>query len=420
MPRALLVLTRDPSGPMTGRKTVLATAADALEANGFTVDVVVLARGAPAPRWRGRPVAHVRLPGLPRVAVSSLGALTRHRTSLNECLFVSPRTRRAVAALAEGERPAVVVADSLRTVELAEATGAPVLLHLDDLLSERYAARAEGAGVGDVLGFFAQQLPRAVARPASMLARRLLRREARLLHAREVEAGRAVAIVATTAQEDADTLAERTGRPVHALPMAVRADEVPADPGAAPATSFVFLGYLDYAPNVAALHWWREHVRPALERLGGADVSLTAVGHGAPEVLRQLRAMDIEVTGYVADLRAELRRHRGFVAPVTDGMGVRTKVLDALAVGLPVVATTVGLAGVGAVPGRDVLVADDAEGFARAVLRLRDDPAFAARLGRAGHDFVQRAWSPEASARRWATALAELAAGPAGPDGPTR
>ncbi|HVU74000.1 MAG TPA: glycosyltransferase family 4 protein [Mycobacteriales bacterium] len=395
---------------MTGRKTVLATAADSLEANGFAVDVVVLAREAPEPQWQGRPVTHVPLPGLPRVAVSAVGALARRRSSLNESLFVSGRTRRAVAAVAAGEPPAVVVADSLRTLALAEATGAPVLVHLDDLLSERFAARADGSASGDVLGFFGQQLPRAVARPASVLARRLLRTEARLVRAREDHAARDSAIVATTSQQDADTLARRSGRTVHALPMAVRADAAPADPAQAPATSFAFLGYLDYAPNIAALRWWRDAVRPALERLGGGDVTLTAIGHGAPEVMEELARAGIQVTGYVEDLAAELKRHRGFVAPVTDGMGVKTKVLDALAVGLPVVGTTPGLAGVGAEPGREVLVADDPEAFARAVLRLRDDPALAAALGGAGHALVRRVWSPEASAERWAKALGDLVA----------
>ena len=419
MPRALLVLTRDPSGRMTGRKTVLATAANSLEANGFTVDVVVLARDAPAPSWQGRPVVHVRLPGLARTAVSVLGVLVRRRGSLNESLFVSPRTRRGVIAAAKGDGPAVVVADGVRTFALAQATGAPVLVHLDDLLSERYAARATSGGAGDVLGFFGHELPRAMVRPARAVAGRLLRTEARLLHVRETEVARAAAVIATTSQHDADTLAQRADRPVFALPMAVPVVPAAADPAGAPATSFAFLGYLDYAPNIAALRWWIDEVRPALNRLGGGDVTLTAIGDGPSDVLDELRSAGVHVTGYVDDLAAELRRHRGFVAPITDGAGgVRTKVLDAFATGLPVVSTTHGLAGVSAQPGREVLVADDAETFARAVLELRDDAALAARLGAGGRDLVRRAWSPEASARHWGEALDARATDPGPERGP--
>lgn len=407
---ALMVLTRDPSGQLSGRKTVLATAANSLEYLGYRVEIVVLASARPPEHWQHRQVHHVRLPGLAPAVVSAVAVVLLKRGSFNECLFDSPRVRREVARVSRSTRAVVVVADGLRTASPALASGRPVLVHLDDLLSDRYRALADepDAGHADVLGFFAGQIPRLLRPLARALAGRLLRIEARRTDVRERQVASQAAAVATTGEEEARELSRRTGRAVAVLPMAV--DVLPAgDPAAAPAWSVVFLGLLDYAPNRAALRWWTDEVRPVLDHLGGADVHLTVVGHDSSQAVAPADQR-IRYTGYVEDLASELRRHRAMVVPIRSGAGVKTKILDAFSVGLPVVSTSAGAAGLGATAGRDLLVADDPRRFAEAVLRLRDDGAAAGRLGYAGRSLLGACWSSQALHLRWQTCVAPLPA----------
>jgi hypothetical protein len=406
-PVALLLLTRDPSGQLTGRKSVLATAARSLERAGLSLVVVVLSRHPVSDDWDGRPVHRVPLPPLPRVAASAALAVLGGRRTLNEALFDSPRVRRRTARLASRVGARVVVADGLRTSGPALACGLPVLVHLDDLLSDRYAAigtRSDGSSE-DVLGFFSSQLPARLRPAAGAVARRLIGVEARRADRRERQLAATASRVAMTSEAEAAELSRRTGRAVEALPMAV-AVRAPGDPAAADPCSFVFLGLLDYAPNRAAVRWWIMDVAPALRALGGEDVRLTVVGQR--DAGDDLDFPDLRYTGYVDDLGDELRRHRAMVVPTLSGAGVKTKVLDAWSVGLPVIATPSGAAGL--TTGEGLVVAEDAVSFAAAVIRLRDDGPLASRTGRAGRAVLQERWSPEAVGNRWAAAVLPLLA----------
>ena len=407
-PRALMVLTRDPGGELTGRKAVLATIASSLEAVDIHVDVVVLSRTPPPEDWQGRGVAWVRLPGLSTVAFGATGVALRGKRSFNEVLFDSRRVRREVRRVAAARGSSVVVADTLRTAVPAMATGLPVIVHFDDLLSNRYAELSSGGQVqGDVLGFFGGQLPAPVAALARTAARRLLSTEARLTAVREVQLAQAAAAAAMTSPEEAQELGRRAGRSVSTLPMAV--DVRPTgDVAGAPGHSMVFLGHLGYAPNMAALEWWRDEVRPLLDAQGGEDIVLTVVGSCSMRQRDSLEDARLRFTGYLPDLADELRAHRAMVAPVTSGTGMKTKVLDGFSVGLPVVATSLGVAGLAVRDGQEALVSDDPAGFAASVLRLRDDPAMAAAIGIAGRSLLRSTWSSETLVERWRQVIADV------------
>jgi len=403
---ALMVLARDPGGHRTGRKAVLASAADSLEQVGLRVEVAALARAAPAPRWQGRGVAHVPLPRVGRVALSAPGAALGLRT-LNEALFDAPATRRAVAAIARATGASLVVADTLRTWGPAAAAGLPVVMHLDDLLSDRYRRLARRADAADVLGYYRDELPPALVAPAGAAARRLLRWEAGLAARREVAVARRAAATAVTSEEEADLLAGRAGVPVVALPMAVAASAVPADVPRTPPASAVFLGSLHYGPNLGGVRWWRDRVRPELDALGGGDVALTVVGDASAEHRRELADGRLRFTGYVDDVHAELARHRVFAGAVPEGGGVSTKILDAFAAGIPVVATRQAVRGLAVIDGEHAWLADDPRTFAERLLRARDDPAAAARVAASGRALLAGYSATELTAR-WGRIVADV------------
>jgi polysaccharide pyruvyl transferase WcaK-like protein len=114
-----------------------------------------------------------------------------------------------------------------------------------------------------------------------------------------------------------------------------------------------------------------------------------------PEAVRNLAGQGLEAVGFVPDLAPYLQRCRLSIAPLRFGAGVKGKISAAQAAGLPVVATSIAVEGMNLEPGRDVLVADTAEAFADAVLRLHEDEMLWARVASGGRENVARYFSAD-------------------------
>jgi polysaccharide biosynthesis protein PslH len=161
-----------------------------------------------------------------------------------------------------------------------------------------------------------------------------------------------------------------------------------------------FVATMGWAPNVDAAIWLARDIWPTvLARVPQARLLLVGKDP-APSVLA-LADDTIEVTGTVDDVRPYLAQARVVVAPLRAGGGTRLKIMEALDLGRPLVATSVGCEGMEDLIGRGVVVADTAPALAGAIEGLLLDPAHAAALGRAGHDAV-------AADHTWDAALAPL------------
>lgn len=134
--------------------------------------------------------------------------------------------------------------------------------------------------------------------------------------------------------------------------------------------SIVFVGnYLHY-PNVDAVLYFHSEIWPQIKSLL-PDIKFFIVGQSPPPEVESLsREANIMVTGRVADVRPYLRKSRVFICPVRLGGGFRGKILEAMAIGRPVVSTFLGAEGITAVHGENILIADRTDEFARLVVEL--------------------------------------------------
>jgi len=145
----------------------------------------------------------------------------------------------------------------------------------------------------------------------------------------------------------------------------------------------VFIGGFQHPPNTDAVLWYAQEVLPHVRRkLPGVITYI--VGSKVPANVRALAAEDFVVTGYVPDVTPYFTGCRVSIAPLRYGAGVKGKINLAMSYGLPVVATTPSIEGMFLVPGQDVLVADDAQGFADAIERAYHDEALWERLAAGG------------------------------------
>jgi glycosyltransferase involved in cell wall biosynthesis len=164
-------------------------------------------------------------------------------------------------------------------------------------------------------------------------------------------------------------------------------------PSANDAPNILFLGKLDYRPNAEALRWLLQHVLPRVfDSVAGAR--LFAVGANPPRWLIEAGQHDprVAVTGYVVDERPYLERCVALVLPLRIAAGSRLKALVAMASGLPIVSTPMGMEGLEAEPGRDFVLADSAEEWSDALSGLLLSIERRQQLADHGRQLVERAY----------------------------
>ncbi|MEE7567791.1 glycosyltransferase, partial [Xanthomonas sp. Kuri4-3] len=160
----------------------------------------------------------------------------------------------------------------------------------------------------------------------------------------------------------------------------------------------VFVGGFRHPPNVDGVRWFIREVFPRI-RAQLPDVLFHCVGADVPDELQRLAdaCEGVQLLGHVPVLAPYMDGMRVAVAPLRFGAGVKGKVNLSMAHGQPVVATLCAVEGMHLRDGEDVLVADDAEGFADAVVRLYRDPQLWQRLAGNGLHNVARHFSLEAA-----------------------
>ncbi len=191
-------------------------------------------------------------------------------------------------------------------------------------------------------------------------------------------------------QDDADTLRARHGAlDCAVIPSGFDPDTFRPDPAHGPRARarLVFLGSMDYGPNVEAVLRFAREDLPRIQAVRPETVLEIVGGDPLPEV-RALASERVLVTGRVAAVQPYLERASVLVVPLRIGGGTRLKIVEALALGTPVVSTTIGAQGLGLAHEEHLLLADGAEEFAAATLRVLAEPEEAARMGARGRAHV--------------------------------
>lgn len=164
-----------------------------------------------------------------------------------------------------------------------------------------------------------------------------------------------------------------------------------------------FVGTLWYQPNEEAALYFLQKIWPILASAFPA-IKLEIIGEGASFKLINLASRwgdRIKILGKVEDIRPYLARAAAMVAPILSGSGTRTKILTALAMGLPVISTSIGCEGLEVEDGQNILVADKPEEFCEKIGQLLSDPQLRERLARNGRALVEKNHSPQILQQKW-------------------
>ena len=173
------------------------------------------------------------------------------------------------------------------------------------------------------------------------------------------------------------------------------ADPRRPSPYAADETAIVFMGAMDYWPNVDAVVWFAKDMLPRL-RQSHPTLRFHIVGRNPAPAVQALAGPAIDVTGTVPDVRPYVQHAALVVAPLRLARGIQNKVLEAMAMGRPVVAATPCVEAIDADDGRHLLSADSADDYIAAIEGLLAQPQRAAQIGRDGCDRVRSVYGWEA------------------------
>lgn len=171
----------------------------------------------------------------------------------------------------------------------------------------------------------------------------------------------------------------------------------PTDP-APDGRTVLFFGLLSTVPNVDGVTFFLREIWPRVAE-ARPDARFAIVGADAPTAITAQAGPRVTIVGAVDDLRPCLASAAAVVVPLRLGSGTRLKIVEAWAMARPVVSTALGAEGLDAVPGRHLLIADDPAEFARAVVRVLDEPALADALGREGRALAEERYSWRGAAR---------------------
>ncbi len=206
-------------------------------------------------------------------------------------------------------------------------------------------------------------------------------------------------VLAITPEEKARLLEEKPDARVEILPNIH--DPQPLVTPFAQRKGLMFIGGFWHTPNQDAVRYFVDQILPlVIEAI--PDIVFTIIGSNMPHFIKAMRCEHIEPLGYVADVQPYFASCRVFVAPLRYGAGMKGKIGQSMAYGLPVVMTTIGAEGMGLADGQHMLLADTPSAFVDAVVRLYFDSDLWHRLSTNALVHLQEHYSMAATRRRLA------------------
>jgi sugar transferase (PEP-CTERM/EpsH1 system associated) len=200
---------------------------------------------------------------------------------------------------------------------------------------------------------------------------------------------------------DKELLLAETGGETHAEVVApgVDTDFLKPEWDLVPKPRLIFVGSMEYVPNIDAMEYFCLEILPLIMK-EMPEVSLTIVGKPTPALQRLGNLPNVNLAGFMDDVRGAIRESAVSIVPLRIGGGIRLKILEAMALGSAIVSTSIGCEGLDLTNEQELLVADSPQDFAAAVIRLLRDSPLSLKLRRRAREVAESRFSWEQSVAR--------------------
>ena len=303
-------------------------------------------------------------------------------------LYYSRKNVRRIGALCRQYAFDAVIADMIRTAPYLRAVkDIPIkILDMDDLLSGRYERELAADSDPNFVGQYSKKLPELANRILPGLKKQVLKLEIKkLLYAEVYYAELYDRVIFVSERETLQLNEKLTERKCVTVTTGVDYDYFSGETEASKEPNTLsFIGNLEYPPNIDSLRVIAEQILPN----GSHPVTCYVIGRAPDRVLSEFGSQ-MTFLGMVEDLRTAVKPTLLFVSPIAYGSGIKTKILEAMAMGLPVLTNSVGAEGIHLISGKNAIVSDDMRFLAAEIDRLLDDEEERVRIGREAQDFVR-------------------------------
>jgi len=255
------------------------------------------------------------------------------------------------------------------------ADSPPDIVHITNPLISMYRFPASARVVADAHNVEYDNLLRVAQESRSTVRKLFFRAFAwRLKHEETLACQRCDVVMAVSERDRSMFRAMAPTTQIALVPNGVDLSEFVSVPDKRRPNTLLFVGMMDYQPNDAGMQHFLNAIFPLIRQCV-PDAHLTIVGGNPSPAVRNAASPSVRVTGFVDDVRTYLRESSVFVVPLYAGGGTRLKLLEAMAMGIPAVSTSLGCEGLNVHHNTHLLVADSPEAFADAVVRLLQDPS---------------------------------------------
>ena len=329
---------------------------------------------------------------------------------LQVSMYYSRKTHRKVSNLVKEVKPDFIVYDMVRVAPyLVKGFSGQTIMNYDDLLSLRYSRQLEHIHyIPTILGGIASYFPMYIQKLISSksLQKSILKFESRLLNKYEKQVGWSFDKLVFTSPKEAKEFSEIINdRACLGIPMAYDTDKTKIR-SKYQENQIVFVGKMDIPHNVAAVLYFCEKIWPIVKR-ANSSLEFHIIGKNPIKSVLELenKYEGVKVVGPVADIEESIKNSAVFVAPLVFGTGIKTKVIEALSYGVPVVTTSIGAEGIDFKNGHHMYVSDIEGEFANHIISLTKSEKLNESFSINGKELVHHEFSKQSMNNKWLTLL---------------
>ena len=313
---------------------------------------------------------------------------------LQVSLYYDKKIKQKINEIVKKINPQIVIADMVRTTEyLKDIENVIKVADLDDRLSLRYKRQLE-CDINEVnpYGLFLNSLPKFIQRTIMMnfVKKTVMKNEIKLLEKYELNIGKTTDYTVFVAENETNSFNSELGEnKAITIPIGVDIEYYKniEDINAVKNNYIGFLGVLNVSHNENAVKRFIKDILPlVLEK--NYDAKFIVIGGGATEELLSLKNESVIFMGRVEDVRNYLRKCKVFVSPLSFGSGIKTKNLEAMSLGIPVITTSIGAENINAIDKKDWYIENENSKIASRICELLNDSKKAYEIGKNGSNYV--------------------------------
>ncbi|MFF2890553.1 glycosyltransferase [Paenibacillus sp. NPDC057967] len=320
-------------------------------------------------------------------------SVIRRKWPIQTSVFYSKKTHRTVESYIQSYKPDIVIYDMVRVAEYTVDANHVNVLNYDDLLSVRYQRQLKWLQyIPSMFGGFEKNIPPFLRKilNSRLLKYAIIQNESVLLKKYEIQVSSRFNHLLFTSPLEAQRFKEQTGHnSCIGIPMIFEKTET-QKPRVFDENKMVFVGRMDIPHNVSAMLFFCKEMWLDLKKSLPA-LKLYIIGKSPSNEIRLLaeRYPDIIITGEVADVRQEISDSALMIAPLVYGTGIKTKIIEAMAEGIPVATNSIGSEGINITHKVNIVSTDDNEEIKAEIIKLIQDKEYNASIARNAKQFIE-------------------------------